>query len=326
MRAAVLTAYGPADGLEIREVDPPVPGPRELLVEVHHATVTMGDTELRRSRLPWLFRIPLRLWLGAWRPRPGLVLGMEVAGTVKARGEEVDGFEPGEQVFGMTRMGLGGQAELACLSIDDPVRRVPADVALDQAVALPVGALEAFGYLRRAGIARGQRVLVRGASGSIGSYAVQLAKHHFGAHVTGVCGAIGVDRVRALGADVVLDYEQRDFWQTGERWDLMIDIVGRLPFARCLRVLEPGGVYVRTTVFGLGELLRAGLWRLVSRRRILLGGGEGTASDLALLAELLQKGVIHTVIDRRYPLDEIRDAHRYVETGHKQGNVLIDIA
>ncbi len=284
------------------------------------------DTELRSSSMPWLFRIPLRLWLGIWRPRPETVLGMEVAGTVQAVGSEVEGFAVGDAVFGDTGMDFGGYAELARLSADGHVARTPAGVPLDQVVPLPISGLEALGYLRRGGIAAGQRVLVRGASGSIGSYAVQLAKHHFGAHVTGVCGAAGVERVASLGADEVLDYEQRDFWQTGETWDLMLDVVGKLPFRRCLGVLAPGGTYVRATVPGVGEVLWASVHRLLGSRRIVMGSGGGSAADLAWLAERLKEGTVRSVIDRRWPLTAIQDAHRYVQTGHKQGHVVIDVA
>lgn len=325
MKAAVLTAYGDADSVIVRDLTTPEPGPDELLVRVRHTSVTMGDTELRSSRLPWLFRIPLRLWLGWSRPRANLVLGMEVAGTVEAIGEGVTDFAVGDAVFGGTEMGVGAHAELAVLRGTGRVAHKPDDIAFDQVVALPVGGLEAIGYLRRGRIAAGQRVLIRGASGSIGTYAVQLAKR-YGAHVTGVCGAQSVDRVAGLGADVVLDYEQRDFWQTDETWDLFLDVVGKLPFGRCLRAVNPGGTYVRATVPGIGALVRAGWAQLFGRRRIVLGSGDGTRDDLVQLATWLQQGELRTIIDRRYPLDAIGEAHRYVETGHKQGHVIIDVA
>ena len=325
MKAMVLTAYGDADGFELRELRVPEPARTELLVRVAHTTVTRGDTELRSSNMPWLFRIPVRLWLGWREPRDALVLGMEVAGTVDAVGSEVEGFAVGDEVFAMTAMGLGGYAQFALVTADDLVAHKPADVPFDQAAALPVGALEALGYLRRGRIDEGTRVLVRGASGSIGGYAVQLAKHHFGAHVTGVCGAQSLELVARLGADVVIDYEQQDFWQIGETWDLMLDVVGKVPISHCLEVLEPAGTYVRATVPGLGEVLRVGWETLFGRRRIVIGSGGGTVEDLKLLGELVQRGVIRTVIDRRYPLAEIPEAHRYVELGHKQGNVIIDI-
>lgn len=326
MKAVVLEAYGPAEGLVLTQVEAPEPGPGELLVRVQHTTVTMGDTELRRSNMPWLFRLPLRLWLGVRRPRRGLVLGMEVAGTVQAVGEGVVGFAEGDAVYGVTPMGLGGYAELARVSVVEGVARAPSGVPLDQLAALPIGGLEAMGYLRRGGIAAGQRVLVRGASGSIGGYALQLAKHHFGAHVTGVCGPEAVERVAELGADEVLDYTERDFWQVGQTWDLMLDVVGKMPISRCLRVVTPGGAYVRATVPGLGEVLRAGWARLLGRRRVVVGSGGGTPADLVRLGELIEQGVIRTVIDRRVPLEDIAEAHRYVQLGHKQGNVIVDVS
>jgi NADPH:quinone reductase-like Zn-dependent oxidoreductase len=325
VRAVVLTAYGPAEGLELQEVDKPVPGPGEVLVRVHAATVTAGDSELRTSALPWLFWVPLRLWMGLVRPKPNTVLGMEVAGVVDSVGEGVERFGPGDEVFGATGLGFGAYAEYVRVEAEGILAIKPDEVAFEQAVTVPVGGIAALGYLRKGGIAGGKTVLVRGASGSIGTYAVQLAKHA-GAHVTGVCGTEGLARVQALGADVVIDYTTEDFTENGVTYDLMLDVVGRMSISRCLRSVKPGGTYVRGTIPGVWELLVA-LWaKLTSRKRVVLGDAGDSVEDLVSLGELMAQGELEAVIDRRYPLEETADAHRYVETGHKQGHVVITVA
>ena len=320
----VLKGYGAADGLSLQEVDTPAPRADQVLVRVHAATVTMGDTELRASNMPWLFRLLTRLWLGFIRPKPGLILGMEMAGVVEAVGEAVEGFTPGDEVFGASAMGLGTHAEYVCVPAEGLLAHKPAGVSFEQAAPIAIGGLAALGYLRRGGIEQARTVLVRGASGSIGTYAVQLAKH-FGAHVTAVCGAQAMARMEALGADEVIDYTRQDFDESGQTYDLILDVVGKVPIARCMRSLTPRGAYVRGTVPGLWEMMVA-LWMgVASRRRVVLGDGGGSAEDLVFLGQLLASGGLRSVIDRRYPLEQIVQAHQYVETGHKQGHVLIEV-
>lgn len=325
MKAVVLSRYGSPDGLELREVDAPVPRAGEVLVRVHATTVTAGDTELRASRLPWLFWLPIRLWLGPFRPRPNLLLGMEYAGVVEAIGEGVDAFQVGDAVMGAPQMGLGTYAEYVCVPADGIITRKPASVGFAQAAAVPIGGLAALGYLRKGGLAAGKRVLVRGSSGSIGTFAVQLAKHA-GAHVTAICPTEGVDRARSLGADEVLDYTVRDFTETGETYDLMLDVVGKMPISRCLRHVAPGGSYVRGTIPGLWEVL-VSLWvRIASAKRVVMGDAGDSVEGLRELAGLMEQGVLEPVVDREYALQDIRAAHSYVDTGHKQGNVVIGVA
>ncbi len=324
MKAVVLEMYGAADGLRLKDMAPLVPRADQVLVTVHTTTVNMGDTEIRASNIPWLFRLLTRLWLGFFRPRSDLILGMEMAGVVEAVGEAVERFSPGDEVFGSSAMGLGAHAESVCVPAKGLLAHKPPGVPFEQVAPLTISGLAALGYLRQGGVEQARTVLIRGASGSIGTYAVQLAKHS-GAHVTAVCGTEAMERMEALGADVVIDYTRQEFDESGQTYDLILDVVGRVPISRCLHALTPQGVYVRGTVPGLWEFLVA-LWvRLTSRRRVVLGDAGGSAGDLVFLGQLLASGALRSVIDQRYPLDQLAQAHRYVETGHKQGHVLIAV-
>ena len=324
MKAAVLTRYGPADALQIHEVPRPEPGARQLRIAVRATTVTRGDTELRALDLPWLFRLPIRLWLGVWGPRKSTILGMELSGVVDAVGDGVESFADGDAVLGTTDMGLGGYAQYALVKAEGLVVRKPEALSFTEAAALPIGGLAALGYLLEGGVETAKRVLIRGASGSIGSFAVQIAKH-FGAHVTAVCPPQGVRGAEALGADRVLDYTVEDFDATGDSYDLVLDVVGRTPIGRVLAVVEPGGRYVRATVPGLFEVLRS-LWtRLTSDKRVIMGDSGDTPERLRQLVGLVEAGDVRPIIDRTYALPEVAQAHRYVEQGHKQGNVVLTV-
>lgn len=324
MKAVVLTRYGPADGLQLRDVPRPEPGPGELLVAVRATTVTRGDTELRALDLPWLFKLPIRLWLGFWGPRKHTILGMEMSGVVEAVGEGVEAFAVGDAVLGTSDMGLSTYAQYVVVKADGLVASKPEALTFEQAAAIPIGGLAALGYLLEGGVETAKRVLVRGATGSIGSFAVQIAKH-FGAHVTAVCPSQGVAQAAELGADEVLDYSRQDFDATGQTWDLILDVVGRTPIARCLKVLEPGGRYVRATVPGLLQVL-AVLWtRMTSDKRVIMGDSGDTPQRLRQLVAMIEAGDVEPVVDRTYALQEVADAHRYVEQGHKQGNVVLTV-
>lgn len=326
MKAVVLTTYGPPEGLQIKDVERPAPTAGQVEIRVRATTVTHGDTELRTFDVPWLFWLPLRVWLGLLKPRRDLILGMEISGVIETVGEGVQGFRVGDAVCGTTAMGLGGYAEFVCVAADQMLLKKPETLSFEHAAALPVGGLAALGYLRKGGVAKHKTVLIRGASGSIGTMAVQLAKKHFEAHVTAVCGPEGTARMKALGADVVLDYTRRDFDETDETYDLMLDVVGKLPISACLRAVKDDGAYVRGTIPGLWEVL-VGLWTsMTSRRRVVMGDTGETLEDLKLLGRLVAEGTIEPIVDRTYALDQIADAHRYVELGHKQGNVVIALA
>lgn len=325
MRAALVRAYGPPDGVYVGDVPKPVAGAGQLVVRVHTSTVNMGDTEIRASNMPWLFRIPLRLWLGVLRPKPSTILGMEFAGVVAEAGEGTKGFAVGDEVVGASSMGFGAHADFARVDAGGLVVRKPAGLTTGEVAPLPVAGLAALGYLRRGGIESAKTVLIRGASGAIGTYAVQLAKH-FGAEVTAVCGTQAVERMRELGANVVIDYTQAEFDAGEQTYDLILDVVGKQPVGRFVRSLTARGAYVRGTVPGLWEVCVALWFWVASRKRVVMGDAGASVEDLRLLVELLESGKLRSVIDRRYPLEQIADAHAYVETGHKQGHVLIEVS
>jgi NADPH:quinone reductase-like Zn-dependent oxidoreductase len=303
MKAIVCTNYGPPEVLRLQEVEMPTPKDHEIRVRVHATTVAAGDLRVRGFDSPLLLWLPMRLVLGLRRPRKP-ILGIELAGEVDAVGAKVTRFKPGDQVFALTGMNFGAHAEYACLPESGMVVHKPPSVSYEQAAALPVGANSALHFLRKGKISKGQRVLVYGASGSVGTFAVQLAKH-FGAHVTGVCSTANLDLVRSLGADAVIDYTQEDFSTQPQKYDLVMDAVGKCEKSRCLKALAPNGAYV--TLDGQGI-------------------AKESLENLIFLGELLEQGAIKSVIDRRYALEQIPEAHAYVEQGRKKGNVVITCA
>jgi NADPH:quinone reductase-like Zn-dependent oxidoreductase len=322
MRAAVYRRYGPPEVVQTEEVEKPVPGDDQLLVRVHATTVCAADWRLRRA-YPFL----VRFMAGLWRPHKIPVLGMEFAGTVEAVGKAVTRFGVGDLVFGSTGIRFGAHAEYLCQPEDGLVDAKPVNMTFEESAAVLFGGVSALYFLRRAGIEAGEEVLVYGASGSVGVFAVQLAKH-FGARVTGVCSSANLALVRSLGADEVLDYTREDFSSRGRVYDVVYDAVGRSGFSRSVRSLKPGGRYVR--VGGSGRVLSmlGGIaqqkWAAITGSATVIGGiAGGTAADVSLLRELIEAGKLRTVVDRRYSLDEIVEAHRYAEAGHKRGHVVI---
>ncbi len=303
MKAAVYDEYGPPEVVRLAELDEPAPAANELLVKVRATTVAAGDWRMRKAD-PLL----ARLYNGLFKPRRVRVLGFELAGEVEAVGSAVRRFKPGEHVFAFTGFGFGAHAEYRCLAESGEIMKVglvahkPANLSFEQAAAVPVGGLTAQGFLRRAGVRPGERVLVYGASGSVGTFAVQLARY-LGAQVTGVCSAANVALVRSLGADEVIDYTSEDFTQRGRVFDVVFDAVGRCAASRSRRVLKRGG-----------------------RRVSVTGSPQLRPGDLERLQELIEEGKLTPVIDRRYPLEQIVDAHRYVEAGHKKGNVVLIVS
>jgi NADPH:quinone reductase-like Zn-dependent oxidoreductase len=326
MKAIVWTKYGSVDGLQLQELPQPIPKDNEILVKVHAATASTADTELRRLKLPFLFTIPLRLFLGFTKPTRIKILGTEFAGEVVATGKEVTRHKPGDQIFGYTGLGMGTYAEYMCLTEKPSVMasvfaQKPANVTYEEAAVLPFGSIEAVHALRQANIQPGQKVLIVGAGGSIGTAAVQLAKH-YAAEVTGVDKAGKLDMLQSVGADHVIDYTKEDFTKRGQTYDVIFDTIGKSSFSGSLRSLNEHGVYLNANP-GLLVGLRRRLISNTGNKRIIPWSGGYSVKNLLALKDLVEAGVIKAVIDRRYPLEQIREAHRYVESGDKKGNVVI---
>lgn len=328
MRVIVWMKYGSPDGLQLRDIETPTPKDNEVLIKVHAATASTADTELRRLKLPLLFAIPLRLYLGFIKPTRITILGTEFAGEIEAVGKDVTRYKPGDQVFGYTGLGMGTYAEYMRLpekpsALASVMAEKPSNVTYEEAAAVPFGGLEALHALRKANIQGGQKVLIVGAGGSIGTYAVQLAKH-YGAEVTAVDKPGKLEMVRSIGADHVIDYTQEDFTQSGQRYDVILDTISKSSFSGSLRSLKENGTYLNANpgLFG-------GIWmRWFSKRsskKVIPWTAGYTVDNLLALKELTEAGTIRAVIDRRYPLEQIAEAHRYVETGHKKGNVVITL-
>jgi NADPH:quinone reductase-like Zn-dependent oxidoreductase len=313
VKAVVCTGYGPPDVLELQQVEKPVPKDHEVLIKVHATTVHRGDVRIRSFDVPRGRRFMARLILGFTRPK-NPIIGMELAGEVESVGRGVTLFEPGDVVFAFTGWGLGAYAEYVCLpekprksvTKDGMMATKPANMTFEEAASgVATGGVTALRVLRKANIQSGQQVLIYGASGSVGTYAVQLAKS-FGADVTGVCSTANLEMVRSLGADRVIDYTQQDFTDGDETYDVVFDAVDKLSPSRAKRPLKKAGVYLNVNKDS--------------------GSGGGSPEDLVFLKELIETGKVRTVIDRRYPLEEIVAAHTYVEKGHKRGNVVISVS
>ncbi len=319
MKAIVYERYGPPNVLQLQEVAKPVPKDDEILIKVFAATAAAGDWRLRKAD-PFL----VRLFNGLWRPRRIRILGFELAGVVESTGSGVTRFKPGDAVYAACGIGFGAYAEYKCLPENGGVALKPANMTFEEAAAVPVGAYTALQFLRKGNIQRGSRVLVYGASGSVGTYAVQLAKH-FGAEVTGVCSTSNVELVRSLGADRVIDYTKEKFADDGPAYDIIFDTVGKSPFKACVKRLTPYGFYLRAVYMSPLPIVR-GLWiNLTSGKKVIGGTTKENAEDLTYLKELIEAGNLRSVIDRRYPLEQAAEAHRYVEQGHKKGNVVLTI-
>jgi NADPH:quinone reductase-like Zn-dependent oxidoreductase len=322
MRAIVWTRYGPPDVLELREVEKPSPKDNEVLIRIHATTVTAGDCELRGLRFPIYLNLAMRLWRGFLKPRENTILGTELAGEIEAVGKDVERFKEGDQVFGSAGLGFGANAEYICLpeepgEMEGGVEIKPANMRYDEAATVPFGGRDALHFLRRANIQGGQKVLINGAGGSIGTFAVQLAKL-YGAEVTAVDSAAKLDMLRSLGADQVIDYTQEDFTRSGKIYDVIFDVVGRSPYWRSLRSLNEGGFYLLANP-PLSHIVRGPWTSMTGSKTVISQPASGTIEDLVYLRELVEARKIRTVIDRRYPLEQIVEAHTYVEGGANWG-------
>ena len=320
MKAVVYRQYGGPEVLRMTEVATPVPKADEVLIRIHATTVTAGDWRMRSLNVPRGFGLISRLAIGVTGPRKP-ILGMELSGVIAAVGAKVTKFKPGDAVFAFPGISMGCHAEYRCMPEDAAIALKPASLGHDQAAALSFGGTTALHFLREAKLSPGQTVLVNGASGAVGTAAVQLAKH-FGAEVTAVCSAGNAELVKSLGADHVIDYQTEDFTRNGRLYDVILDTAGTAPFARSRASLREGGRLL-LVLGNLRDLVSIPWIALTNSRKVIGGTAKGEAADLWLLAELAQSGKFKAVIDRRYRFEEMVEAHRYVDGGRKKGNVVV---
>lgn len=316
MKASIHQKYGPPDVMELTEVDKPLPKDDEVLVKVHATTATSGDCKVRRAD-----PFAVRLFYGMKKPKVG-ILGSELSGEVEAIGKNVKQFKVGDFVFCGTGGNLGANAEYVCLQEKSAISLKPFNMTFEEAASVPFGATTSLFFLRDKGhIKPGQKVLIYGASGALGTYAVQLAKS-FGTEVTAVCGPKNLELVKSLGADFVVDYTKEDFTKIEKTYDLIFDTVGKTSFAKCKHSLKGNGIYL-AAVAGLPQFARMIVTSAGRHKKLKGGVASMKKADLLFLKELIEEGKIRSVIDRRYPLDQVAAAHKYVETGHKHGSVVI---
>ena len=330
MKAAVYTEFGPPQVLKLKDVAMPTPRDNEILVKIYAASVNIGDLWARNFKdiSPRKFTMPLPLWLpsrlyfGLSKPRVN-ILGSEFAGIVEATGRDVKRFRKGDPVFGYRGQSMGTYAEYLCMPEDGLVALKPANMTFEQAAVVSYGTLTALNLMRHVNVQPGQKVLINGASGGIGSAAIQLAKY-FGAEVTAVCGTQRIEFVKSLGADHVIDYAKEDFTQNGETYDLIFDIPGKSSFSRCKDLLKPDGCILYAS-FKMKQLIEM-LWtsRTDGRKVICALSGE-KPEDLLFIKELIEAGKLKSIVDRCYPLEQAAEAHRYVESGQKRGSVVITL-
>ena len=325
MRAILHTQYGTPDLLQFKEIAKPLPKDNEVLIAIHATTVSTGDCNVRNLTFVTKSMRPIaKLMFGIGKPWKERVLGTELAGEVESVGKDVKRFKTGDQIVASTGMAGGGHAQYACLPENGALAIKPDSLSWEEAVAIPFGANTALYFLRDLGkIQAGQALLIVGASGSIGSAGVQLAKH-FGATVSAVCSGANVEMVKSLGADKVIDYTKEDFTRNGQTYDLIFDVVGATTFDRCQNSLKPRGVFLQN-IMGLTDLVRI-LWTSITGRKKLKGGvAMENLGRMNFIVHLAADGKLKAVIDRSYPLEQIAEAFKYVEQGHKKGNVVITV-
>jgi 2-desacetyl-2-hydroxyethyl bacteriochlorophyllide A dehydrogenase len=326
MKAIVWTKYGSPDVLQLKEIAKPTPKANEVLIKIYATTVTAGECEARNLKMPILIRLPMRIYVGLRKPKRITILGQELAGEIEAIGKDVKRFKAGDQVFGTTGLGFGAYAEYLCLpekSAMGVLATKPANMTYEEAAAVPTGGLEALHFIRKGNIQRGEKVLIIGAGGSIGTFAVQLAKY-FGAEVTGVDSTSKLEMLRSIGADRVIDYTQEDFTRNGQAYDVIFDVMGKSSFSGSVRSLKQNGRYLLGNA-GLSQMARGRWTSIRSSKKVIIGAANQKNQDLLFLKALIEAGKIKSVIDRCYPLEQIVEGHRYVDTGQKKGNVVITL-
>jgi len=328
MKAIIWTDYGPPEVFQLEELEKPVPKDNEILIRIYATTVTAGDSELRRLDLPFYITLPMRMFIGFGKPKENTIPGTELAGEIEAIGKDVVSFNVGDKVFGSTGTEFGTNAEYICLpevpgEMEGSLALMPSNMTYAEAATVPFGGRDALHFLRFADLQDGDKILINGAGGSIGTFAVQLAKH-FGTEVTAIDNADKLDMLRSIGADHVIDYTKEDFTKNGEVYDVIFDVVGTISLSGSKNSLKPEGIYLLANPIR-GQMMSAMWTRMTTKYKVFMQTASGSTEDLDYLRELIEAGVISTVIDRTYPLEEIIEAHRYVDTGAKQGNVVITI-
>ena len=319
MKAIVYARYGSPDVLQLKEVAKPAPKDNEVLIKIYATTVTSGDCRVRKAD-----PFAIRFFNGLTKPKKTTILGNELAGEIEEAGKNVKLFRKGDQVFGQAGMGLGANVEYICLREDATLVFKPKNLTYEEAASIPFGGNTALHFLRKGNIRSSQKVLIYGASGSLGTAAVQLAKN-FGADVTGVCSTVNVELVKSLGADKVIDYTKEDFTKIGQTYDIIFDTTGKSPYSGFVKSLKQKGIYLRAVHMSLSSIVR-GLWTsMTSSKKVIGGVASELKENLVFLKELIDMGKLKPVIDRCYPFEQIVEAHRYVDKGHKRGNVSITV-
>lgn len=335
MKAVIYSKYGSPEVIRRIEEVKPEPGDHEVLIRNFATTVSSGDDRIRGFKVPGLYWLPFRLMMGIKAPRKS-IQGSAVAGVIEETGKNVTAFKKGDRVYGSTGMEFGCNAEYVCVSVTEErsidffykkeaaLTKMPEGMTYEEAAAIPFGGLTALGFLRKANIAPGQKVLIYGASGAVGTSSIQIAKY-FGAEVTAVCSSSNFNLVKSLGASKVIDYTKEDIADSGEIYDIVFDAVGKSPFTSSLKALKKNGFYLRTVHMDIVSIVR-GIWtNLTSNKKVLAGVGSEKIEDLDLLRELFDANNLKAVIDKVYTLDQMIEAHAYVDKGHKKGNVVIKI-
>lgn len=323
MKAIVWTGYGSPEKLQLEEVQKPDPGENEMLIRIHNSTVTAGDCEMRGLKLPLIYRIPIRFYAGLIKPKRMKILGQEFSGKVEAVGKNVTRFKAGDRVFGHPGFSMGAYAQYIALSEDSLILSIPDNLGYEEAASIVVGGLESIYFLKMADVGKGKHVLINGAGGSIGTFGLQFAKS-LGTRVTAVDSEDKHEMLLSIGADQVIDYRKEDFTKLGEKYDIILDVIGKASFSGSLGCLNDHGYFLIANP-SLSSPLKGRITGLFTKKKVVVKVGDHKLDDLRFVKQLVESRHVKPVIDRTYPLEKTPEAHRYVEEGKKKGNVVISI-